>query len=238
MRTSFDIAHSLLDVDKEKTLALSPRTKLFGFILAIMNLFPSGLSETFLANDATGYYLSLFLFIHAAVYTLFAFSYFLGSNQEILLKAKIFPTSSTGRILFIIGSVIKHPLSIALIASNSLFFMILYRHIMITGLAAIILYCCLMLTILVLGSIVFLFLDRMRTSASIALLFVILFTVTGLATVLVFDGESMMTFIPLVSSCVRGIQSARAFDYAGFIQSFVILAFTSAMVFFLGKRFV
>ena len=140
MRSSFDIAHSLLEVDKEKTIVLSPRVKLFAAILGIINLVFSGLSDSFLSNDATGYYLSLFLFVHCVVYAVFSFSYFLGNDQEILFKAKIFPTNSTGRMLFVIVSAVRHPLSIALIASNSIFFMILYRHSIITGIVAVLLY--------------------------------------------------------------------------------------------------
>ncbi len=238
VRPTADIVRSLLHVDSEKTYALYPRAKLFAVIVATCNLVVAAFSDSFLQNDSSGYYLSLFLFLHSGVYAFLSFSYFLNDAQEILFKAKIFPTNSIGRILFVVVSVIRHPLSIALLASNSFFLIILYRSTMIVAVVAVVLYLSLMLSILTFSSFVFLFLERKRAAASIALFGVIFFAACAIAFLPIFNGGSSLEFIPLVATCVSGIQSAKVFDYAGVALSLgILMAFSFAAVFG-GKRFV
>lgn len=238
MRNSFDIAHSLLDVDSERMLVLTPRVKLFAFILAIINLFPSGFSESLLRSEGTGYYLSLFLFIHSAVYALFALSYFIGSNHEILLKTRIFPTNSIGRMAFVLLSIMRHPFSIALIASNSFFFLILYRQNIAAGIFALVLYLLLIVSCTSISTLLFLFMERRRAAASIALVFAALLALIGLVSVIVLDAGSFMLFIPLVSTSVKGIQSALQTNYIDAGLRALILTAVSAITLFGGKRFV
>jgi hypothetical protein len=236
MRSTLSIANSLLDVDKEQTLALSPRLKLYASILALINLFPSGFSENALLRDSEGYHLSLFLFAHSVAYLLLALFYFIGTSKEILTKTKIFPTNSLSRIAYVVWSSMRHPFSIALLASNAFFFLILYRTNLVVSAAAIVLYLLLMVNISVIASVVFLFLENRNQSTSIAIVFVILFGFVSLVAVLAFRADSFAASVPLVGWCNKGIVSALKEHFAATITHALLLLLIPFAVVGIGKR--
>ena len=203
----------------------------------MLNLLPSGFSETILRTDANGYYLSLFLFSHSVVYLVIIFSYCIGTARGILKNVDIFPGRPTGRMLFVIAGCVRHPFSIALLASNAFFFLVLYRQDITSAIIAVVLYLLLMLCILVLASVVFLLLERRRTSAGIALVLVLLFFIAGLAGSIVFHEESFLAYVPLVSSCVNGIQAALRQDYVQTAIQAMILVGIPTIILMAVKRF-
>jgi hypothetical protein len=238
MRSTVSIASSLLDVETERRLVVSPRAKLYAVALSFINLFPSGFAERFLKDDPTGYYLSLFLFIHSAVYSLFALSYFTSSSQEILYKVKIFPTSSLSRLIFIVVGFLLHPLSVALLASNIFFFAVLFRNAAPVAVTAIVLYLLLMVCISVLVSTIFLYLESKNQSARIALVIVALLTFVIITSTLVFHAESFVIGVPLVSWCANGIQAAKAGDVINVAKNSIVLLVIPLGVVFIGRRIV
>lgn len=237
MRSSADIAQSLLAVDTEQQSALSPRIKLYAFILGILNLIPSGLSEHVLRSDRDGYYLSLFLFSHSAVFALVGLSYFLGSSRDILQKVHLFPTTGLSRILFVIRANLRHPFSIALISSNLFFLIVLYRHDIPVGIAAAVLYLLLVLNIATIAGIVLLQLEKRGTSAGIA------FVVVALAACAVFVGtyaykaDAILQNVPLVNFCVNGILSALSGAWFAVVLNFAVLVVIPMATIWIGKKF-
>jgi hypothetical protein len=211
--------------------------KLYGFALFILNLFPSGFSENLLRTDATGYSLSLFLFCHSAAYLLLALSYVSVTSREILHKAEVFPTRSISRLLFVIVGSIRHPIAIALLASNALFFLLLFRHDGIAAGIAFLIYLLLMISISVVTSFVFLFMEKRRIPAGIALLCAALLIVAGLAGSFVFHSELIMESVPLVGVCVRGIQSAVQGKYLSAVTAVAVLIGIQATTIILGTKF-
>lgn len=237
MRSSADIAQSLLPVDTEQRSALSPRIKLYAFILGILNLFPSGLAEHVLRSDRDGYYLSLFLFSHSAVFGLVGLSHFIGSSRAILQKVYLFPTTALSRILFVISANLRHPFSIALISSNLFFLIVLYRYHIPVGIAAAVLYLLLVLNIATIAGIVLLQLEKRGSSSGIA------FVVLALAACAVFVGsyayesDAIMQNVPLVNFCVNGILSAISGAWFAVVLDFAVLVAIPIAVIWIGRKF-
>lgn len=237
MRSSADIAQSLLAVDTEQQSALSPRIKLYAFILGILNLFPSGLSEHVLRSDRDGYYLSLFLFSHSAVFALVGFSHFIGSSRDILQKVYLFPTTALSRILFVIGANLRHPFSIALISSNVFFLIILYRHHIPVGITAVALYLLLVINIATIAGIVLLQLETRGSSAGIALVVVALAACAVFVGSYAYEADAIMQNVPLVNFCVNGILSALSGEWVGVVVNCAVLGAVPVAIIWIGKKF-
>ena len=237
MRTAKAIAQSLLDVDRERNLVLVPNVKLSAFVLAMLNLLPSGLSENYLRNDTTGYYLSLFLFCHAALYCLLSLVYYVGSSRDILGKTQIYPTNAMGRFSFAIFSSLRHPFSIGLLASNAFFFLVVFRNNIETAAILIIAYLLLMMCIATVTAFVFLFLERRRMPAHAALIVAGIFVSAMLVMSVVFHaGSSSLIFGPLIDLIVRGILSSEQGDLTHGALACVVLLATIGIAFIAGRR--
>ncbi len=237
MRTAKAIAQSLLDVDREKNRALAPNAKGFAFVLAILNLLPGGLSENYLRDDTTGYYLSLYLFCHAALYFLLSLVYFTGSSREIMEKTRVFPTNSLGRLLFAFVANLRHPFSIGLLVSNMFFFIVLFRTSLETAGILAVSYLLLMISIAAVAAFVFLFLEKRRMPAHAALVIATLLATISLVLTVVFHvGSTSLIFGPLIDLIVQGILSSARGDFVQSATGLVGLGSTIAVTFIAGKR--
>ncbi len=210
MTTSSSIGRVLLDVDRQRIQALSPRMKLYAVAIAIVNLFVCGLAEASLSADRTGYSISLFVFIHASMYMLLALSYFAGNTQDILRKARIFPTDASARFVFAAAGFFRHPFSLAMITSNLLFLAVLYRERIATTASGLLLFTLLMATIALAAAVVFLVLERRNYPASAALVVVAFCALLMLTASMVFHNELFVTRLPLLRWYVDGIRAAEA----------------------------
>ncbi|MBX2992504.1 MAG: hypothetical protein KF749_15230 [Bacteroidetes bacterium] len=237
MRSSANIAQTLLAVDTEQLSALSPRIKLYAFILAILNLIPSGLSENVLRIDREGYHLSLFLFSHSVVFVLVGLSYFVGSSRDILEKVRLLPTTALSRILFVITANLRHPFSIALMSSNAFFLIVLYWHHITVGITAVVLYLLLVTNISTIAAAVFLHLEKKGASVGIALVVVALAAFAALVGSFAYEADAILQKVPLVNFCVNGILSALSGDWFTVLLNLVLLTAVAAGVIWLGKRF-
>lgn len=236
MRPVLSIAVSLLEVDKEQTNVRSPRVRLYASILAVISLFAAGFSETFLSADAEGYHLSLFLFVHSVIYMLLALAHSVGSSRDILHRVRVFPTNSISRILFVVWASIRHPFSIALVAGNTLFFIVLYRANGAVIVTTILLYLLLTLNVTVIASVVFLFLEKKNRWARVAKVVVALLGFTSLGYFVIFQADSIMTNIPLVGLCGKGIVSALNGNYSAAMLNAGLLMLFPFVVVALGRR--
>lgn len=203
-------AEVLLDVERQRTSALSPRVGLYAVMLAIVNLFLAGLSENALSVDPTCFSTSLYVFVHAGVYTLLALSYFAGNSQDILHRTRLFPVSSPARLMFVTVGFLRHPFSVALLASNAFFLGVLFRAHWITVVAGIVLFLLLMTSIAAVAAVVFLALERKNHPPSVALVVALVFTVVTLTASLVFHQEMFVTHLPLLNWYMAGIREATA----------------------------
>lgn len=201
-------AEVLLDVERQRTLALSPRVG--AVMLAIVNLFLAGLSENALSVDPTCFSTSLFVFVHAGVYALLALSYFAGNSQDILHRTRLFPVSSPARLMFVTVGFLRPPFSVALLASNAFFLGVLFRAHWITAVAGIVLFLLLMTSIAAVAAVVFLALERKNHPPSVALVVALVFTVVTLTASLVFHQEMFVTHLPLLNWYMAGIREATA----------------------------
>ena len=237
MRTANAIAQSLLDVDREKNRVLVPNAKVFAFVIAILNLLPGGLSENYLRNDTTGYYLSLFLFCHATLYFLISLAYFTGSSRDILEKIQVFPTNSMGRLLFAILSYLRHPFSLGLLASNVFFFIVLFRTNIGTAGVLVISYLLLMISIATVAAFVFLFLEKRRMPAHVALVIAALFASASLVLTVIFRaGSSSLVFGPFLDLIVQGILSSVHGNFVQSATSCAVLLVTIAITIIAGRK--
>ncbi|MBI5471406.1 MAG: hypothetical protein HY961_03585 [Ignavibacteriae bacterium] len=237
MRSTPAITHSLLTLDREKTAALLPNAKVYGFALAVLNLIPCGLSEGFLRRDASGYTLAFFLFCHSAVYFLLSLTYFTGSGRDILQKIQIFPTNSMSRFLFTLASNLRHPFTIGLFASNVFFAFIVFREKLGTAALLASSYLLLMISIAAVGTLLFLILERKRLPVQAALAVAAIFILTTLVASVVFHiGTTTMAFGPVIDLIVRGVLLSARGEWSVSLLSTALLLVISILMFIAGRK--
>ncbi len=205
----------LLHIDDERALTQKDTTRLVPAAIAVTNLFFSAYFEQFLRDDPSGHSLSLFLFIQGAVFLGIGAGYYLSRTEEILRKCRIFPTTPWSRFVFVAASNLRRPLCIALWSTNVFVLALLYRH-SVAGL---------------IGVPVFVTLYLLGIQAALALAFLAMtragYAVSGAAAVtscvlfgiligsVVFNVESLLSLVPLVSWTARGILATRTTEMAG-----------------------
>ena len=230
-----DTTMSLLGVEKRQRDVLAPYVSFIATILGIANLLASSYAEHFLKEDPTNYYLSLFLFAHSVLYSLLAFLYFIGWSRPVLQKTKIFPTSPMIRILFSALGFARHPISVAIVVSNTLALGVIFHADASIAIVVVLSYLLLASSIVTIASVLFLFLEKHRTG-NLALVVLLAFVVLGVSSSFALTSHTITTTFPIVPICINAVQSARISDYLGLIENGMILTAIPTLAILLGKK--
>ena len=236
MRSSIVTALSLLEVEKKRGRILTPRATVVATVVGVANLLVSSFAEHLLRNDPAMHYLSLFLFGHSTVYFFLAFMYFTGSSREVLSKVRIFPTSPMSRIWFTALGFIRHPFSVALVASNVLSLGVIFHSEARIASLTVLTYFLLTASVVVIACISFLVLEK-NHAGNLVFVVLIAFVALGLSNMVTASSHSISASLPVVSLSVDAVQSAQAADYTGAVKSGLTLLMIPILVVLVGKRF-
>ncbi len=212
-------------------------TRLYPAAAAIFNLFFCAYFERYLNDDANGFYLSFFLFLETTLYAGISSVSFFSVSFEILAKSRIFPTTPTDRLLFIVAGNLRRPIIFSLVGSNVFFLIIFFRHMMPLAILTAALFILLIIVSELLLATLMLVLMRRSVpleSAAVLLGFLLFSMLIGS---FVFHFESLLAMNPVLRWTVRGILAARQSDTAGILTNAGWLAMTGVFTLILGRRF-
>lgn len=212
-------------------------TRLYPAATAILNLFFCAYFERYLKNDATGFYLSLFLLLQAGAYIVLSSTNFFTVSFEILSKARIYPTTPTDRMLFVIGGNCRRPILLSLVGSNMFFVIVLFRETFWGAILAALFYFLLASTIEVFLSASMLIIKRRSLPLEGAIVVVGFILLTLILGSLVFHYETLIASIPFIRWTVDGILGAIHLETMKVISSIAWLLTTFAVMLILGRRF-
>lgn len=229
-------ASHLLSVDRLRTSEYRV-TRLYPAAVAILNLFFCAYFERYLNSDVTGFHLSLFLFLESSAYAALSTTNFFTVSSEILSKSRVFPTTPTDRMLFVIKGNCRRLMQLSLVGSNIFFVVILFRATPSAAILAVLIFLLFTLTIEILLSVSLLILQRqsLPLEGAIAIAgFVLLSLLLGS---IVFHYEILIASLPLMKWAVDGMLGATRNETSGVILSFAMLLITSTLMLVLGRRF-
>lgn len=228
-------AANLLKVEKARSGGYRT-TRLYPAAAAILNLVFCAYFERHLKNDATGFYLSVFLFLEASMYVVVSSTNFFTVAFEILLKSRIFPTTPTDRLLFIIASNFRRPIVLSLVCTNIFFVIVLFRSAFWQALLAALFVVLMLVAIEILLSAVLLTLTRRSLPlGSVVVVFAFLLLTLFIGS-FVFHYETLIASIPLIRWTVHGILAATHADAKGVLANIAWFASTAVVTLALGRR--
>jgi hypothetical protein len=229
------ITSCLLSVEHQRNKGYRT-TRLYPASAAIFNLFFCAYFERFVKSDFTGYYLSLFLLFEGSLYAFVSTSSFFTVGHEILSKSRVFPTTSTSRLVFVLTSNVRRPIVWALVGSNVFFLLIILRHALPHALIAPLVFILMILTIEVVLSTSLLVLLRrsVPTGSVIALLAFSIFALFVGTTV--FHADSLLRTAPIVGWATNGILASSTGNIATALVNACWLALLILGGFVLGRR--
>lgn len=212
-------------------------TRLYPAAAAILNLAVCAYFERYLKNDATGFYLSVFLFLEANIYIVVSSTNFFTVAFEILSKSRIFPTTPTDRLVFVIASNLRRPIVLSLVGTNVFFMIILFRSTFWQASLAALFAVFMLAAIETVLSAVLLVLTRRALPLGSVVFVLALLLLTVCIGSLVFHFETLIASIPLIRWTVNGILAATRADVKAVIANIAWLASTAVLALMLGRRF-
>jgi hypothetical protein len=228
-------ATNLLFVEKARSGGYRT-TRLYPAAAAILNLVFCAYFEQYLKKDARGFYLSVFLFLEAAVYIVVSSTNFFTVAFDILLKSRIFPTTPTDRLVFVIASNFRRPIVLSLVCTNIFFVIVLFRSTFWQALLAALFVVLLLVAIEVLLSAVLLTLTRRSVPIGSAVVVFAFLLLTLFIGSFVFHYETLIASIPLIRWTVNGILAATHADVNAVIANIAWFASTVVITLALGRR--
>jgi hypothetical protein len=211
-------------------------TRLYPAAAAVLNLAFCAYFERYLKNDATGFYLSVFLLLEATIYVVVSSTSFFTVTFEILLKSRIFPTTPTDRLVFVIASNCRRPILLSLVGTNIFFVIILFRNTLWQAFQAGLFVVLLLMVIEILMSAALLALTRRSLPLGGAVAVLSFFLLTALIGSLVFHYETLIASIPLIRWAINGILAATHADAKGVLANIAWFASTAVVTLVLGRR--
>lgn len=211
-------------------------TRLYPAVAAILNVVFCAYFERYLKNDPSGFYLSVFLFLEATIYIVASSTNFFTVTFEILSKSRIFPTTPTDRLAFIIAGNFRRPLVLALAATNVFFVIVLFRNTFWLGLTTALFVVLLIITIEVLLSALLLALMRRSLPLGTAVVVLAFLLLTVFIGSFVFHYETLIASIPLIRWTVNGILAGTRADAAEVVANIAWLCSTAIITLLLGRR--
>ena len=231
------IASRLLALDRKEGTTAGAKFHLYPIFAALLNLIFCGYMDQFLQSDPDGYYLSLFLFIQSSFLVFISTGNFIRGGQEILMKTTIFPTTPLSRMLFVLSSNVKHPLSFVLLATNVLFMIVVYHSSagVIIGVVSFFLLTVLAVEIVVSAA------SLVLAKRSRPMIGVIMGGVGLLGIVLVFSvvfqATTLLTSMPVIAWATGGIIALQSGDSVMVWRDIGYLCVTCAVIFLAGRRY-
>ena len=187
--------------------------------------------EQYLKTDPGGHYLSLFLVMEFSVMGFISVGAIMGRLGEVILKTSIFPIPAWSYLIFLVASLMRRPVILALLLSTLFFLMIPFHSSVVTASLCVFLAGSAFIDIELI--IVVICLMLMRSSQPVAG-FAILGLYAVVAVVLgamVFHLDTLLDALPIISWSVKGIIAAQhgliiPGAMAGLAQLLIFIGFT------------
>lgn len=212
-------ARPLLDVEKSREVR--PPARFFPVALALLLLFANAYMERYLTDDPDGFYIHLFLFLHAALCAAIATEYFANVTAEILAKTAVFPVRPWTRFVFVVGSLLRQPALRTLWAVDAFSLAIIFRSTSASLIIAPAAFTVLFLCLITLASLVFLVVTRLQHRMAAVAFAGAWGAVAILLVSTLFRVPSLLQNLPLLHSIAQAIQSAGAGSAGSSILHFI-----------------
>jgi hypothetical protein len=232
---NLQVARPLLDVEKSR--GVRPPARFFPVALALLLLFANAYTERYLTDDPDGFYIHLFLFLHAALCAAIATEHFANVTAEILAKTAVFPVDPWTRFVFVMGSLLRQPALRVLWAVDAFSLAIIFRHTTASLIVAPVAFTVLYLCLLTLASLVFLVVTRLQHRVAVVAFAGAWGAVAILLVSTLFHVPSLLQNLPLLHSIAQAIMSAGAGSTGSSIVHFILPLLVTGGAVLAGRRY-
>ena len=228
---AWQIASRLLSIETRRSSLASTGPRHYPAFVVIANLFFCAYMEQYLKTDPGGHYLSLFLVIEFSVMGFISVGAIMGRLGEMILKTSIFPIPASSYLIFLVASLMRRPVILALLLSTLFFLMIPFHSSVVMASLCVFLAGSAFLDIELIIVVICLVLTRSsQPLAGFAILglYAVVAVVLG---AMVFHLDTLLDALPIISWSVKGIIAAQhgliiPGALAGLAQLLIFVVFT------------
>ena len=236
MLSSFQVASSLLAVERQKERITSAGFPAAPIGLGIVNLIFCAMMEDSIRTDQTDHHLLLFVFAECSAVALLCCGVIGKSMAGIVNRTSIFPIDAWSYLLFFFRGFVTRPILLALLITNGLFIGVLVHESILQVVLCLIYLSLAALIIQLTVAVVALLL--IRSSQPVAMFGVLAasFTLVIVGSTLFFNVDSILRAVPVVGWTVQGLTAAWNEDTPEIIKTLAYDAAALAVVGIIGRR--
>ena len=200
-----EIFSALLEAEEKKFKTSSEKAMLYAAGFGFLNLVFCGFADWYILGQFSQNSISLFLLVESSLYLLFSLGYFKGRSEEILSKTDVIDLPPGSRFLLVLRTNVRHPITRMLLATLTLFWIVLLWGSPSTLIVTLTFSFFLFLNIATLSSILFIEMSKAALPAQSIAVIVLFAVFVLLVGSIVFQFGTMLTAIPFVSWTALGI---------------------------------